>query len=436
MVRRRRRSGTPSDVTTSGVRPASGATRTARDVGTVGLATVLVGLFGWVALLVVAQLEGPAGYAQFAVMWGIFYGVGGGLAGLQNEVMRTMRSQSTPSSAGPRRRLVDVSMATGTVVAVVTAAVTLLFGVLGDSWLAAAPLAVGLVGFTGLVVVLGVLAAQGRWGVFGALLIADSVVRLLTVALVVVLGGGQAALMAAIAAGSWVWLPYVVAGAASEPWSAARVTRLEPKGFLRRSVAGMAASGCAALLVAGFPFLVALVEAGPLRAGQAGQLAGLVLLRSPFLLVFSAYRPMILGRLLRRPDRVRPGVWGAWGAYAVAGTAIAAAAAVGGPPALRLALGPDFEVSGPAACAFAVSSVLLVMLNHSTLALTALDRHAHGTEGWVVALAATVVALPLLGESSAALPVAAVAGPGVGVVWHVVRLSGMRPSGQVRRMAS
>ena len=46
-------------------------------------ATLVTGLLGWLATVVVARAEGPAGFAAFAVVWAVFFGVGGAFAGLE-----------------------------------------------------------------------------------------------------------------------------------------------------------------------------------------------------------------------------------------------------------------------------------------------------------------------------------------------------------------
>ena len=166
-----------------------------------GLSTACSAALGWAALVVVANLGGASAYASFAVMWGVYYGFGGALAGLQHEVMRVTAREDDAGHASRPRSVWTIALVTGAAYAIAGGLVAVGFQVFGSSLLLSALLTIGLVGFAGLVTALGMLAGQQRWATFAALLAADSAVRLLAVAAVMGAGWSEAAQMAAIAVG-------------------------------------------------------------------------------------------------------------------------------------------------------------------------------------------------------------------------------------------
>ena len=114
--------------------------------------TLATGVLGWATLVVVGRHEGPAGFAAFAVVWALYFGVGGAFAGLQQEVTRTVTTADR-AGRGATRLATPVLLLTLPVVAVVVV-VSLADG---DAEQAAA-LGLGLVGLGLLTFVAGGLA--------------------------------------------------------------------------------------------------------------------------------------------------------------------------------------------------------------------------------------------------------------------------------------
>jgi O-antigen/teichoic acid export membrane protein len=283
---------------------------------------------------------------------------------------------------------------------------------LDADWSLLVTIACGGLSLAVLIMVLGVLAAQERWRTAAALMLADAVVRLLATTLVTSINASLFWYSVAIVSGSLVWIPVV--------WSLRRTSfetlmHREPR-LLVRAVAAVASTAGASLLIAGLPWLYAVTSGDAEKLG-AGILAGLVLFRSPVLVLAHGFRPVVLRELVTPgADRVRH-VRRAFIGYAMAAFVATAGASMLGPDVLRLTFGEDFVVTSIEAACLAVSAVLLALAAHLTVALVAIDLHRRGTEGWLVAVVATlaVLVLPIAGQER--LLWAALAGPSAAIVY-------------------
>lgn len=398
-----------------------------RTRGTIVWPAVGLGVTSLLALathVFVARVGGPQQYAAFSVIWGVFFGIGGALAGQQQEVMRLV---SGPRVPGPSNRVLLLAMGVGVPFAV---AAGVLAAVADLSTASSAVLGLGLLGLCAMTCLNGVLSARGEWRDASAVLALDATVRALVVAVVISAGAGQAWLTLAVASGAFGWVLILVLPSLRRAVTASASTGFAA--FARRSGTAMLGSGCAALLLAGFPLLVAVAEPGPLTAGAGVLLATLVLLRSPLLMVTYAYRPALMRSFLAWPGDLDP-LRFAWLVCSGVGAIATALAAVVGPWLLRFVLGPGYAVGRLDIALLTASGVLLVMVTVSTLALVAHDRHGQSLLGWLAAVAITLVLLRWYPDPGRRLSVAAGAGPLAALLVHawVLRRTVPPPGGSV-----
>lgn len=384
-----------------------------------GVAVVVSGLLGWLSLAVVARESGPMAYASFAVLWGVFYGFGGTLAGLQQEITRTAAS-AEPGATG--RSVLAPSLAVGTMVAI-TAGITSMWWRVGDLTVGAVPvLAAGLICLTGLVTINGVLTVAARWGTLSALVVGDASIRLIAVIAAVAAEAEAAWLAVAIASGTLVWLPALLAPGIVPALN--RPTGLTTLEFCRRSLPTMMGAACAGLLVAGYPMLVSLGSPTPISAEQGTLLAALVLFRTPLVMMLYGYRPVIL-RTMLASQRVWPVVRRSWVRCLGIGLVGVVGGGLMGPWLVHVLYGSEFDVSHVACVTILVSATLLMMLTVSSLGLVAADCQTRSTVGWLLALGFTLLVLLVpLGSEAISLLAGAVVGPAVGVVAHATSLRG------------
>jgi hypothetical protein len=390
-------------------------------------AAISSALLGWMALLAVAQLAGGAGYATFAVLWAVYYAVAGTLAGLQHEVTRSAVEPQEPAATG---RLATAAYMVGAGTGLLgVASFPLWNGSISAKAPVALTLAAGLLGLAGLVIVLGLLAAERQWASVACLLIIDAVVRLALVVTAAAVGASTAWVMAAIGCASWVWVPgvFVLRGRAALQNGSSSVVR---RTFVRRAGAAMTATGFGALLIAGLPWMVAATASEPLAESDAGILAALVLFRSPVLVLVYGLRPLILRDMLTHPERAVCAVSRAWAVYGAGGVIGCGVGFATGPDLLSATFGSEFDVTRVQAGVLVLSASLLAMTTHGSLAFVAADAHLRATQSWGLAVVATVGALYLPIAVDARVLVAALAGPMVALVWQVLQLGELRVWGQ------
>ena len=288
--------------------------------------------------------------------------------------------------------------------------------------LATGPLLLGCVllasvSLAGLVTVHGFLVARRRFGWACCLLLVDAGVRLVAVTAVANGGGNSVAQLVAVLSGSLVWLPCL-------PW----LFRLpgfgweSAGGFVRRSASAMAATGLAALLIAGYPALVVATSDSETGVASAGLVAALVLFRSPIILLVNGFRPYALVHVLTSGRSARAAVFSLWGATAALGAVTAAVAAAVGDEVLRASAGSGFDITAAEAAALVASATLIAMLSLSSIAFVAMDRHLVATLGWALAVLVSLVMLVLPVDPDRRVVISALVGPILPLAIHAAIL--------------
>jgi len=404
----------------------SGVTSVARGrlyaSGLLAVASAGSAALGWCALLVVAHWATPSTYVAFAVLWALYYAVAGSVSGLQLEVTRwiVVNDRVGTHQARPVGRW-GLFQVAGLAASVTALAVLASFpwwrGPLDAGYPTALFMAAGALSLTGLMVVLGVLGAQGRWLAAALILAADAVVRLACTVLVAATGSSLAWYALAIISGSMVWLPLLLA-------SRSRLAHLarsrSAAGLLGRASTAILSTAGAAVLIAGLPWLYALTSTEAGSELSAGLIAAIVLFRSPVLVLAQGVRPAVLRELASASVDVAAHVRHATLLYAAAAVALSTGAYVLGPALLRASFGDSYTVSEAQAAGLALSAAVLAYVVHLSAALVAVDQHRRGTEGWLVAVLATVILLVAPIDGTSRLMLAAVVGPLVGAVYMAI----------------
>ncbi len=393
-------------------------------IGWSAAATLVTGVLGWVTMVVVARALGPRDFASFAVLWALFFGIGGAFAGQQQEVTR---SAAVAVRETARTRLLPVVL--------VLTLPSALLGVLvvatdavrapGNAAAAAAALAAGLVALGMLTFVNGVLAARGDWFDLALVLAGDAVLRTGAVVVAVAVDS-SAALPWAIAVGALAWLPLM----AVRPPVRATLGALgsDPvKGLVRRIITAMGSTACAALLVAGFPLLLSVLRGhDDLTRATGVLLATLVLVRAPLLVVIYGLRPSIMRAFLDETGSLGAAVARWWLVLGgVGGLATLVAAAVG-PEVVRAVFGAGYSTKAADLAALTGGSVLIGLLVVSGLALVAADRHTASTTGWLASLVVSGSLLLVVPSVRTALLAAVLLAPVAGLLVHAVALRSAR----------
>jgi len=379
--------------------------------------SAVIAVGGWAALAVTAHHLGPAEFARFSVVWGTFFGIGGIFAGLQQEVTRS--SVSAPAEHGRPVTWLGLGVGAATVAAIGVLAPLWGPAAFDSSWSRLVPAV--LVGLTGLMVltcVNGALAARHHFGRVSAVLVVDQLLRLLAIILVLRGSGSAVALAWAVTLAPFAWLPLLL----DRPVRAALRTpgAESAAAFAPRAASAMASSGCAALLVAGFPLLAELTAREPMGAHEGAVFAALLVSRAPLLTPLYSLRPVILSWFLQPGDvyrRVQTSV----GLILGGGVVLAVGVAVGGPWVQTLAFGDDFRLGAMTFVGLAWAATAVALITVTGIALASLTRQGAMLAGWAVAVAVTVLVLAV-DHGEGRLVLSTVLGPTAGACFHLAAL--------------
>jgi O-antigen/teichoic acid export membrane protein len=383
----------------------------------IGVSSAFSAVITWVVLLVAARTLGPDRFADFLVVWGLFFGITGVLAGLQQEVTRSASRVSSSIRRAPLLHGVAIVALVGVVAILVTAPLWAA-DVFGRQHIAGAVVLAGaFAGYSAANLVNGVLGSRGAWNTYALLILAEGVLRAVATLTVVQMSVGPAAWAVAISTGLVAWMligPF--SNSARSVWSA--TGDVSVRRFLRHGAQALAASACSAAMIAGFAPLVRLLGAGDSGAAAGIVFATVLVTRAPVLILLTAFQGPII-RHLTTGDRpavrwvIRTLSWGA------AATAVGSAIAyVAGPAFLRLVFGRSFE-PGRQFAAVAVTSVgLLAALTIVGWLMLALRRHSVFLAGWTVAMGFTVACLALDVRLETRTSLALIAGPAAGLLTY------------------
>ena len=178
-----------------------------RGAAQIGVVSACCATIGWVTLIVVARIDDPTVYASFAVLWAMYFFSAGALSGLQQEVTRSaVTGDRRDRPHGASVLLLGFYIGLG-FAAVVAASYPLWAPVVDASWLIVLPIAGGAISLALFITALGVLAAQGRWGVMAGVLVGDALLRLGAVGAVGALTDSALWYAVAIVLGGLAWFP-------------------------------------------------------------------------------------------------------------------------------------------------------------------------------------------------------------------------------------
>lgn len=405
--------------------------RMLRPLLRVGAATAVAAVLGWLALVAVARILGAQQYAEFSVLWGFYFTLGGLIFGLQQEVTRTVGSHEhpvagidRPTDPGVRRSRVMAGVALVTLPAVVIVALSApwwasdLFG--DDPWPTVGATVVGLLTMAVQATIMGVVAARRQLGIFSSMVTVAALVRLVVIVAVCETAVSSAGLMWGIVSGSAIWLVFLPSTRVRAALSAMADTATI--GFLARAASTIVASACSALLATGFPFMVRATTDGRLGAEAGVLFAAILATRAPLLLPLTGFQLVIIGYFVRHRSHLTRALPKVVSFVLALGVVAALLAAAIGPFLLQLLFGDDFVLEGRVLGLLALAAALLMLLTVTGIALLALGRHTSSMLGWLLATAVSQSLLLLPLDLTPRCVLALCVGPAVGAALHLTQL--------------
>ena len=391
-------------------------------VRVVVIATIIVAVAGYLVLVVAAPALGPAKYSVFAAFWSALYLAVGSIFGIQQEITRQV-SASAGGQEVPKRPRVLVSglLVAGALAVLVVASAPVwaarAFG--SDAGLFVVLIALAILLYAGQSVMIGALAGDAKWGSYSAVLIAEAVSRLGFILVAATFVAKVEPFAVASVAAMATWLVFLSAKTPREALLARGADHLTSSlGRLSHSIGGAASS---AVLVTGFPLLLALTGHTADRAQMGVVVLVVTLTRAPVLLPMNAFLGMLIGRLSQnRAGRIWEQVKGPAILIVSASAAVAIGGYFLGDPLLRFVFGSTYQSDGWFIAGAALVAGMVGLLSLSGAVAIAAELHSVYLLGWLLAAltSTALLALPISLQPRVLLALAI--GPLIGMAVHAV----------------
>lgn len=286
-------------------------------------------------------------------------------------------------------------------------------------------IAAGVVGFTFHHLVAGALAGAQQWKLYSALVFADSAIRVFLVGTILFLTHSVLWAAAATAFASFAWLAFV---AFSTQTRAALGIRSDVplKPLLLRLGAAALATGSSALLVIGFPTLLAATTSDTAFQAAAPLLLALTLTRAPLMIPLTAVQGVAITHFVKNRDRGLAAMWPIGRIAILVGLGAALAAGLLGPWLLELFWGLDYRVNGLVLAGLTLGATGLALLTLTGGVCQAVTRHGIFVAGWLTAVAVAVATLVLPLHLFERAVLALLIGPLAGIIVHLTALRSNR----------
>ncbi len=405
--------------------------RTPRRAWRIGGASLFAAVLTWVLTAVAARFLGPAGYADFMVVWGFIMFEIGLLRGLQQEVTRAVAAARRHTVDNPGASAIQFAALVGTAGSGVLLVSAPAWGsrLFGSEWVSIVLATAGAFLFYALYnSINGALAGATQWTDYAVSMATESLLRLVLLGLVLVGGGGRGHQSWGLAGAGLTWLILL-------PLPAFRgAVRARGDSALPALATGtahaMVATGCSALLISGFPVLLKATASAPLGPDAGVIMAAVVATRAPLLLPLNGLSALILTHFTLAPHRMRHTlrlVVGTVGLLTVLG---ASAAYVVGPWLLRLLFGSSFVIEPGLMALLVVAAGLLNVQTVSGSAVLALGRHKVYSVGWVLATVGALLILSIPFDVGTRTVLALILGPIVGIGVNAFSIARQSVSGE------
>jgi O-antigen/teichoic acid export membrane protein len=387
----------------------------------VGAATLFSAVSTWGLQAMAGRLLDLPTFANFMVVWGLFFAVLGVLQGLQQEVTRSVSYAQERGVAGGRPVIASLVIGVVGAVGLLMTSHWWAGPLLGrEESLVALPLACATLFYSLFNLVGGGLAGRADWVSYARLITVEGILRFGLVSVFLLVSSDLIGLTWALACGGLSAL--LVAGLPRSRVALTGSGDSSTAALLRGAGHAMFASGCSALLIAGFPLLLRLTSSRPLGAEAAIVIAAVVATRAPLLITLNAYQNAVIARFVRHRDSLVREVLRLGAGILALSVPAAGLAFVVGPVLLQLLFGSAFVAEGDLFLGLVLSAGIVSLLMVTGAAAMALDMHRTFAAGWLLATVVTVACLRLPLDIDQRVVVALTLGPLSGMSFHFTLL--------------
>ena len=385
------------------------------------VATMIAGIAAYVVTWLVPRQVGFAGYTVFAVFWSFMYLVVGTLGGIQQEVTRgtsRVAIADAPRVSKARNFALYAAIAVFVVIlATAPAWVSVVFP--AEGWALVFPLAVGAASYVVVATLAGSLYGLSEWIPLASMLVVDSLMRLITLIIVLPFTSNVVVLAWAVA------LPFPLTLLLLWPFIRKSIvgrTELDVgyRALVRNVGQTVVAAGATGLMVSGFPLLLGLASRSEPKDLVGLYILSITLTRAPLIVIALSLQSYLVVTF-KRPG---PGSPLRMLLLLMAGAAVVLGIAgwLLGPPVFSFLFPGQLVPDGSFLSILVFSSAIVGMLCITGPAVLARSRHLVYSGGWVVAAVVTIIMLLLPLEFSLRTILALLAGPLAGLIVHATYL--------------
>lgn len=389
-------------------------------------ATLVSGVAGFLVTIIARKQLDGAGTFVFLAFWSALFLVVGVLFGLQQESTRAT-AEALRDADGPVKRTSSLwifGAGAGLIVGALVLASSLLWAPrsLGEEHAGLAlQVALGSAANAVVATMSGALAGAQRWRILAAVIFLDGILRLAAVSIVLSVSDDLNLL-------AWaVILPFPLAIGTVFCFAPALLRRLghSPLGYRTlavNSVHTVIAASATAVLINGFPLVLAFYGQGSDVNLMADLMFAIMLTRAPILVPLMALQSYLVTRFTNDRAALWSFLLTAIGAIAVAMALLGVVTWLWGLWAFQTFIDADYALTTAALVPLVVSSGFIGILCVTGPALLALGKHRSYAAGWVVASAVALAVLFLPIPIEFRTPLALSLGPIVGIVWHLLAI--------------
>ncbi len=288
-----------------------------------------------------------------------------------------------------------------------------------------AVLVVAVLGYSVHSIVAGATSGRTWWSQTALVIAAEATVRLLVTLAVVAVASTVVGLGVASAVGAFAWVLLV-----ARPGRVRDVLLLRTDAhaaiLARRIGLALVAQGASAVLVVGFPILLAASTGRNEYAAAAPLLLAISLTRAPVLIPLNALQGVAVSHLVRAGAGLARLLVQLLALVAAVAAIAAFLAWLVGPWLLRLLFGAEYDVDGVVLALLTLAAGGTALLTLTGACAQALAAYGWYVAGWLVALAACVALLQTSGSMEARTCLALGVAPLVGFVVHAIGLVRVR----------
>lgn len=394
------------------------------------LGTAIGGGTGYLITAIAGPALQPEAYASFAVFWSALYLLIAALNGLQQEIARSSTRVDTPPEGASLARTFAVVVAGIVAVLVLGSAWLWVEGVFpDDGWSLVLPLAFGAAAYVVVGTLVGTFYGLSLWNAIALQMSLDGLLRLVSV-LVVLAFSTNPTLLAWAVVVPFALVPILLWRLVRREVVGRFVLDVGARDLAWNVVRTVVASAATGAMVSGLPLLLR-ATAQQEDATEIGVVIfAITLLRGPMVIVVMAMQSYLIVFYQQRAHAL-------WRTLAPMVLIILAASGVVallvwwiGAPIMVALFGEAYRLDGGLLALLVLSAGPVGALCATGAAALARSRHGVYSFGWVIAAVVTVVLLLVPNEFHTRTVLALTVGPVVGLIAHVLLLSGRRrPAG-------